>query len=67
MWSKELINTSRKLLNISGVSVKSLDGNFGVLQIGDIEPKYMICFYDENKTVSFKSIDEIINAGWAVD
>jgi len=67
MWSEKQIELSRQLLNCSGVSVKSSNGEFGVLRIEDNPPNYKVLFYDEAKTATFYSVDEMIKAGWAVD
>ena len=66
-WSDELINLSREYLEIDGVNVKSLKAEFGILNI-DYENKiYTINFLSSNQILTFYSVDEIINAGWAVD
>ena len=66
-WSDELIKLSRKYLEIDGVNVKSLNAEFGILNIDYLNKKYTINFLSSNKSIIFNSVDEIINAGWAVD
>jgi len=64
-WSDELIKLSRKYLQYSGTMVKSMQGEFGVL---DIENNiYYILILNSDKTLTFNSVDEILNAGWVVD
>ena len=68
-WSNKLIELSREYLNYTDTSVKSLKGQFGILNI-DYEKKiYTIELKSksENQTLTFHSVEEIINAGWAVD
>jgi len=65
-WSNELIELTKQYLKYDGVSVKSLKGNFGI--INKYEDKYIISIKpDYTVNLTFYSIDEIINAGWAVD
>jgi hypothetical protein len=42
MWSKELIELSKTYLQIDGVSVKSLNGDFGILNIDEENQTYKI-------------------------
>jgi hypothetical protein len=66
-WSDELIELSREYLEIDGVNVKSVNAEFGILNI-DYENKiYTINFLSSSQSLTFNSVDEIINAGWAVD
>jgi len=66
-WSDELIELSREYLYYSGVNVKSLKPEFGILNIDYEKQIYTIKLFDSNQTLTFKSVDDIINAGWAVD
>ena len=66
-WSDKLIKLSREYLEIDGVNVKSLKAEFGILNIGYENKIYTVSFLSSNKTITFNSVDEIINAGWAVD
>ena len=69
-WSDELIELSREYLNYDGVNVKSLTGKFGILNIDYQNQTYKISLLTSNNVneiITFKSTDEIINAGWAVD
>jgi len=66
-WSDELIKLSREYLNYSGTSIKSLNGDFGILSIDYKNNIYTIDIHDSDQVLTFKSVDEIINAGWAVD
>ena len=66
-WSEELIILSRELLNIDGVNVKSINGNFGILNIDYKNKVYSISIFDSDVVLTFDSVEEMINAGWAVD
>jgi hypothetical protein len=66
-WSDKLIELSREYLEIDGVNVKSLNAEFGILNIDYLNKKYTINFLSSNQTLTFNSVDEIINSGWAVD
>jgi hypothetical protein len=66
-WSDNLIELSREHLNYSGTMVKSLNGDFGILNISDENYIYTISIRNSNQTLTFKSVDDMINAGWAVD
>jgi hypothetical protein len=66
-WSDNLIELSKEYLNYDGVDVKSLNGDFGVLNINYEKQIYKIIFKTSKQTLIFNSVDEIINAGWAVD
>ena len=66
-WSEELIELSREYLNYNGVNVKSLKPEFGILTIDYENNIYTITLRNTNQTLTFNSVEEIINAGWAVD
>jgi hypothetical protein len=66
-WSDKLIEISKEYLNYDGTHVKSLKGDFGVLNINYEKQTYKIISKSSNQTSIFNSIDEMINAGWAVD
>ena len=66
-WSDELIELSEEYLNYSGSCVKSLQGEFGILIIDYENNIYTIHISNSNQTLTFKSVQEIINSGWAVD
>ena len=66
-WSDELIKLSKEYLNYDGTSVKSLKGDFGILSIDYKNNIYTIDIHDSDQILIYKSVDEIINAGWAVD
>jgi uncharacterized membrane protein len=66
-WSDNLIELSREYLNYPETMVKSLNGDFGILNIDDENNIYTISIRNSNQTLTFKSVDEIINSGWAVD
>ena len=66
-WSDRLIELSREYLEIDGVNVKSLNAEFGILNVDYQNKKYTISFLKSNQTLTFNSVDEIINSGWAVD
>ena len=66
-WSESLIELSREYLNHDGVKVKSLSRQFGELNIDYDNSIYTILISDSNQTLTFKSVDEIINSGWVVD
>ena len=65
-WSDELIKLSIEYLNYDGVNVKSLNGNFGILNV--ITKKlYTISIFNTDIVLTFHSVEEMIEAGWAVD
>lgn len=66
-WSEKLIELSRELLNYDGVRVKSLNCEFGILCVDYVNKTYTIIISNSNQTLTFNSIDEIINSGWVVD
>jgi hypothetical protein len=66
-WSEELIELSREYLNYNGVNVKSLKPEFGILNIDYEKSIYTITLRKTNQTLTFNSVEEMINAGWAVD
>ena len=66
-WSDELITLSRQLLNVNGIHVKSLDCKFGILNIDSKNKIYTISILGSDDILTYHSVDEIINAGWAVD
>jgi hypothetical protein len=65
MWSKELTELSRKYFEGGCCCVKSENDEFGELLIEDGD--YVIYLFESDKKYTFKTVDEIINAGWAVD
>jgi hypothetical protein len=70
MWSKELIEVSKKYLDHDGVSVKTQEGDFGVINIDYKKRLWTITLLTDNTknlNLTFHSPDEIIQAGWAVD
>ena len=66
-WSDNLIELSREYLNYTGTSVKSLKPEYGILSIDYENSVYTITLHNSNKTLTFKSVEEMIDAGWAVD
>ena len=66
-WSDELIDLSREYLNYTGTHVKSLKPEFGILSIDYENNIYTITLFNSSQTLTFKSVEDIINAGWAVD
>ena len=66
-WSNNQIQLSQEYLNYDGVRVKSLSGEFGELKIDYQNKIYKITISNSNHTLTFKSVNEIINSGWAVD
>jgi asparagine synthetase B (glutamine-hydrolysing) len=68
VWSKELTELSKAYLELSGTCVKNLNGDFGVLDIDHKTNTYKVLSRDEaGKSMEYKSADELIKAGWAVD
>jgi hypothetical protein len=65
MWSKELTELSKSYFKTGFCCVKSEDGEFGELAFEN--DKYRISVFGSDKTYIYNSVDEIINAGWAVD
>ena len=68
-WSEKLIELSREYLNYTDTHVKSLSGQFGILTIDYENETYTIELKSkpENMTLTYKSVEEMVNAGWAVD
>ena len=66
-WSDNLIELSREYLNYTDTKVKSLNGKFGNLTIDYDNDIYYISVSNSETTLTFKSVDEIINSGWVVD
>jgi hypothetical protein len=66
-WSDNLIKLSREHLNYSGSRVKSINGDFGLLNIDYDNNIYTIIISGSSKTMTFNTVDEIINSGWVVD
>ena len=66
-WSHKLIELSREYLNYNGMRVKSLSGQFGELSIDYVNQTFTIIISNSEQTLTFKSVDEMINSGWAVD
>jgi hypothetical protein len=68
MWSKELQEISKVYFEIDGTHVKSTNGNFGILSIDYQNKIYTISIKpDFNVNLTYNSISEMLNAGWAVD
>jgi hypothetical protein len=66
-WSESLIEQSKLYLQIDGVNVKSINGQFGILNINYQNRIYTINILTSNQSLTFHSVDELINAGWVVD
>ena len=66
-WSDNLIQLSKEYLNYSGTRVKSINGKFGELNIDYEKNIYTITVSNSNFTLTFNSVEEIINSGWVVD
>jgi hypothetical protein len=66
-WSDGLIEISREYLNYDGVNVKSLNKQFGILNIDYEKQIYKISVFISNQDLFFSSVDEMIENGWAVD
>jgi hypothetical protein len=66
-WSDKLIELSREYLNYTDTHVKSLNGQFGILYIDYDNQVYTIKLRSTNQELTFKSVNDIINNGWAVD
>jgi hypothetical protein len=71
MWSKELRELSKTHLQSSGVNVKSVDGDYGILNINRERTIYRVSLLRKSETkdtrTEFHSVDDMIEAGWAVD
>lgn len=65
MWSKELTELSRQYFETGFCCVKSEQGEFGELSFEN--QIYKISLFTSDKSYTFNSVDEILNAGWAVD
>ena len=68
MWSGELGELSRAYFEMPGVCVKSINGDFGVLEIDFERSLYRVLLRDGGKeNPVYQSPDDMIKAGWAVD
>ena len=65
-WSDELIELSKQYL-IRGSSVKSLNGQFGILDINYKNSIYTIYIRNSRLILIYNSIEEIIETGWIID
>ena len=66
-WSDNLIELSREYLNYSGSRVKSINKQFGELEIDYKNNIYYIHVSNSEEVLTFNSVEEIINSGWVVD
>ena len=66
-WSDKLIELSEEYFNYSGTSVKSTKAEFGILNIDYDKNIYTIILHDSDIQYKFNSVNEMIQAGWAVD
>jgi hypothetical protein len=67
MWSKELTDLSISMFEIGFCNVKSESCQFGYLTVNDEKPKYRIRLFDNDTSLYFNSVNELIVAGWVVD
>ena len=66
MWSDELKQLTREMLSkIPMAMMKKVGSTYGVLLLQD--DKYVITDRTTNEEYLFESIEELIEAGWAVD
>ena len=66
-WSDNLIELSREYLNYSGTRVKSINKQFGELEIDYKNNIFYIHVSNSDEVLTFYSVEEIINSGWVVD
>jgi len=67
VWSEELQELSRLYL-VDGVRVKSTNGDFGVLSVVCDTHTIKLLKRGKGETpLQFKSVDDMINSGWAID
>ena len=66
-WSERLIEQSREYLEYDDTHVKSLQGQFGMLNVDYENNIYTITLKNTNTTLTFNSVNEMIDAGWVVD
>jgi len=66
-WSDNLIKLSEQYLNYSGSRVKSINKQFGELEIDYKNNIYYIHVSNSEEVLTFNSVEEIINSGWVVD
>jgi hypothetical protein len=64
-WSEKLITLSKEYLNYTDTRVKSIKGKSGLLTIEN--NIYTITVSNTDETLTFNSVNEIINSGWVVD
>jgi hypothetical protein len=67
MWSRKLTELSKSYFRIGGCKVKSETGKFGFLIVDNINRLYKISIFNSDEILIFNSVDELIEAGWAVD
>jgi hypothetical protein len=70
MWSEELQELSEEYFEYNGVNVKTQKGDFGILNIDYQNKIYTISLLTENirnLNLTFNSVEELLQSGWAVD
>ena len=66
-WSDELIELSREYLEYDGVNVKSLNSEFGILNIDYDKKIYTIKLLTSDRIEIFSTVEDILKSGWVVD
>jgi hypothetical protein len=69
-WSPGLRELSKEYFEHDGVRVKTTKGDFGILNIDYQNKIYTVSLLtgnSENNDLTFRSAEEMIKAGWAVD
>ena len=63
-WSEKLIELTKEELICGGhgIAVKNYNGQFGI-----ISDNFNVVNRETNEKILYNSVDELINAGWAID
>jgi hypothetical protein len=67
MWSKKLTELSRSNFEIGCCNVKSESGQFDFLIVDGVNRQYKISLFNTDEVLTFKSVNELLENGWAVD
>ena len=58
---------SKSYFELGGCNVKSDEGKFGFLIVDSENQLYKISLFNSDEILIYKSVNELIRAGWAVD
>ena len=68
MWTKILQDQTREYFKINSIGMMKQfgTGKFGACQL-ESDGIYYITVFDSDVVLSFETIDELLEAGWAID